>query len=313
MKKTILVVDDQGDIRTFLKKTLSRHNFNVVEAGDGEVALKLVEEVKPDLVVLDFGLPKVSGETVCVEIKKNHPEIIVIALTSKSSSEDVVHGLHIGADDYMTKPFVPEELMARIQARFKSAPDSIDEVSSTIVPEEQDHPFQKLKIRESVVLIAIRLIGIQVLFGLLFYSISLAISYADSSLNVATTNILPVYATSSLAFFVFNAIITLMVVLRWYFKYSEITRDHIVNYSGILHKTQEKNACNYMETITVDQSFLGMLLGYGTLMLYDPALKEPIYLVNIANPKGYASIIGKSFLKNRKAVPPFAATTDTLS
>lgn len=309
MKKTILVVDDQGDIRAFLKKTLSRHNFNVLEAEDGEVALRLVEEKKPNLVVLDFGLPKVSGETVCVEIKKNHPEIIVIALTSKSSSEDVVHGLHIGADDYMTKPFVPEELVARIQARLKSTPE--EAVPPLLPEEEQDQSFQKLKIRESIVLIAIRLIGIQLLFGVLFYGISFMVSFLDASLNLATTNMLPVYASSSLVFFIFNAIITLMVVLRWYFKYSEITKDHIVSYSGIFHKTQAKNACNYMETITVDQSFLGMLLNYGTLMLYDPALKEPIYLVNIANPKGFASMIGKAFLKNLKSIPPFAPTTGT--
>src|SRR3989344_4175585 len=117
MQKTILVVEDDDELRGFLKKVLAANNFKVVEAADGAQALETVEKYLPNLVLLDFGLPKVPGETVCVKIKKDHPEIIVIALTEKNQSADVVHGLQIGADDYISKPFVAEELIARIDTR----------------------------------------------------------------------------------------------------------------------------------------------------------------------------------------------------
>ena len=303
MQKTILVVDDQKEIRSFLKKTLSAHNFNVIEAGDGTAALKMVESERPDLVVLDFGLPKVPGETVCVEIKKNHPEIIVIALTGKSTTDEIVHGLQIGADDYMTKPFVSEELMARIHTRLKVVPDESKPQSLLSSKPDSTQELQKLKIRESIVLIASRLIVLELLFGILFYGGSLAISFLDSNLHILS--VVQLYAILFAVFLAGNALVTLIVVLQWYFRYSEISGDYIVSYSGIFHKTEEKNACNYIETITIEQSFLGMLLNYGTLVLYNPALKQQIYLANIANPKIYMAIIEKSFLKNKKPMTPF--------
>src|SRR5574342_1039121 len=101
MQKTIRIVEDDADLRGGLYKILTAHGFNVLEAADGAEALERVEKEKPDLVLLDFGLPVVSGETVCVKIKEDFPEIAVIALTEKSSKAQVVHGLQIGADDYI--------------------------------------------------------------------------------------------------------------------------------------------------------------------------------------------------------------------
>ena len=121
MQKTILIVEDNDDLRVSLRKILASNNFRVLEASDGAEALEIVEQDRPNLVVLDLKIPKISGETVCVRIKEAHPEIIVIVVTAKTLSSDVVRGLHIGADDYMTKPFVPEELIARIDTRLKSA------------------------------------------------------------------------------------------------------------------------------------------------------------------------------------------------
>ncbi len=120
MNYKILVVEDEEDIRNYIKDVLIDEGFLVHTANDGAQALALVEKVMPDLVVLDLGLPKLSGEAVCTEIKKNYPNIAVIILTAKDKSRDVIEGFNIGADDYVTKPFTGGELVARIKVRLKS-------------------------------------------------------------------------------------------------------------------------------------------------------------------------------------------------
>ncbi len=120
MLKTILVVEDEKDIRESLKKSLTENNYVVEVATDGAEALAIVEEKTPDLVILDLGLPKISGESVLQEIKKNYPAMPVIILSAKSTSSDIITGFNLGADNYVPKPFVIEELLARIKARFNS-------------------------------------------------------------------------------------------------------------------------------------------------------------------------------------------------
>jgi len=117
--KTILIIEDEVDVRTYLKKLLLDNNYSVVDASDGIKALDLIEKRRPDLVVLDLGLPKLDGESVCREIRKNYPDIPVIILTAKADVEDIVRGFNLGADDYLTKPFKAEELVARIKARLR--------------------------------------------------------------------------------------------------------------------------------------------------------------------------------------------------
>lgn len=119
MLKSILVVEDDDGIQQFLKELLMEEGYSVQIASDGITALNVLKKATPDLVILDLGLPNISGETVCMEIRKNYPELPVIILTAKDSVTDIVHGLNIGADDYMTKPFVGEELLARVQARLR--------------------------------------------------------------------------------------------------------------------------------------------------------------------------------------------------
>lgn len=118
MIKKILVVEDEDEIRDFIVKLLRDHDYAPVAVSDGAAALKLFDKSLPDLVVLDRGLPKISGDTVCLEIKKNYPQIPVILLTAQAQSHDMLQGFKLGADDYMAKPFVGEELLARIKARF---------------------------------------------------------------------------------------------------------------------------------------------------------------------------------------------------
>ena len=119
MVKMILIIEDEMDLRKYLSSMLLDQGFSVVDAPDGVKGLNLIERRQPDLVVLDLGLPKVDGETVCKEIRKKYPDVPVIILTAKNETSDVVRGFNIGADDYITKPFKGEELLARIKARLR--------------------------------------------------------------------------------------------------------------------------------------------------------------------------------------------------
>lgn len=119
----ILLVEDDKSIRTGIEEFLSASNYLVDTAEDGAQALEKVKKLTPDLVVLDLGLPKISGESVCREIKRQHPQIPVIILTAKNQSSDVVSGFELGADDYIRKPFELDELMARIRARLRNPTD----------------------------------------------------------------------------------------------------------------------------------------------------------------------------------------------
>lgn len=120
MAKTILVVEDDIGLQKYLKELLLDSGYGVQAATDGVIALNSIAKLPPDLVILDLGLPNMSGESVCGEIRKKIPDLPVIILTAKDSVSDIVSGLDLGADDYITKPFVADELLARIKARFRS-------------------------------------------------------------------------------------------------------------------------------------------------------------------------------------------------
>jgi DNA-binding response OmpR family regulator len=119
MVTTILVVEDDKWLQKYLKELLLDNGFSVQVAGDGIVALELIKKIQPDLVVLDLGLPNMKGEAVCSEIKKKYSQIPVLILTAKDTISDIVQGLNLGADDYMTKPFIADELVARVKARLR--------------------------------------------------------------------------------------------------------------------------------------------------------------------------------------------------
>ncbi|MBI2196606.1 response regulator transcription factor [Candidatus Daviesbacteria bacterium] len=119
MIKTILVVEDDTGLQRYLKELLTENNYSVKIASDGIAALNSISKLPPNLVVLDLGLPNMSGEAVCTEIRKKYPELTVIILTAKDEVSEIVYGLNLGADDYMTKPFQADELLARIKARLR--------------------------------------------------------------------------------------------------------------------------------------------------------------------------------------------------
>ncbi|KKR33845.1 MAG: Two component transcriptional regulator, winged helix family [Candidatus Gottesmanbacteria bacterium GW2011_GWC2_39_8] len=119
MVKTILTIEDDTDLRKYVEGLLLDQGYSVISAPDGVKALVLIEKRRPDLVILDLGLPKLSGESVCNEIRKKFPDLPIIILTAKNDMNDIVKGFNLGADDYVTKPFKGEELLARIKARLR--------------------------------------------------------------------------------------------------------------------------------------------------------------------------------------------------
>jgi two-component system phosphate regulon response regulator PhoB len=118
MNPLVLIVEDEAPLITLLRYNLEKAGFRVAEAVDGEEALTLVDEEAPDLIVLDWMLPMVSGIEVCRRLRRRSQSrhIPVIMLTARGEESDRVRGLDSGADDYVTKPFSPEELIARIRA-----------------------------------------------------------------------------------------------------------------------------------------------------------------------------------------------------
>lgn len=116
--ETILVVDDEKPIADILQFNLVKEGYKVICAYDGDEALEKVEEVKPDLMLLDIMLPKRDGMEVCREVRKKY-DLPIIMLTAKDSEIDKVLGLELGADDYVTKPFSTRELIARVKANMR--------------------------------------------------------------------------------------------------------------------------------------------------------------------------------------------------
>jgi two-component system alkaline phosphatase synthesis response regulator PhoP len=118
-KTSILVVEDEEKIRTALTDFLEFHNFEVTEAADGLEAERTAAEKRFDLILLDLMLPKISGEQLCSKWRHDGLQTPIIMLTAKGQEKEKVAGLNLGADDYITKPFSLEELLARINAMLR--------------------------------------------------------------------------------------------------------------------------------------------------------------------------------------------------
>ena len=117
-QKTVLIVEDNPDILEILKYNLTKEGYQILEAQDGKIACNIAAEKLPSLVLLDLMLPIVDGLQVCKFLKRNNEtkNIPVIIVSAKDEENDIVSGLELGAEDYLTKPFSPKELLARIKA-----------------------------------------------------------------------------------------------------------------------------------------------------------------------------------------------------
>ncbi|WP_017754176.1 response regulator transcription factor [Calidifontibacillus oryziterrae] len=131
MPESILVVEDDHKIMRFIRANLIASNYTVFSAHDGVEALNLYEKHLPDLILMDLMLPKLTGLQ-CVEKIRQYSNVPIIILTAKGSSQDVIQGLELGADDYIVKPFDINELIARIKAVLRRSNSEVTVVEPTI-------------------------------------------------------------------------------------------------------------------------------------------------------------------------------------
>jgi DNA-binding response OmpR family regulator len=117
----ILLVDDEPSIVQLVRMYLERENFQVETAGDGEAALEVIKRSSPQLVILDLMLPRLDGFEVCRRLRADNNPVAIIMLTARDEDIDKILGLELGADDYLTKPFNPHELVARVKAILRRA------------------------------------------------------------------------------------------------------------------------------------------------------------------------------------------------
>jgi two-component system, OmpR family, KDP operon response regulator KdpE len=117
---TVLVVDDERRYRDLLEMNLSRRGYRVLQAPNGLTALNLIESEQPDLVVVDLMLPDIDGYEICRRVRE-YSAVPIIMLTARAEQAEKVRGLEIGADDYVTKPFGADELLARVEAVLRRA------------------------------------------------------------------------------------------------------------------------------------------------------------------------------------------------
>jgi len=126
--KTVLIVEDDAAMLRGLKDNFEYAGYDVITANDGEAGLKAAFDNKPDMIILDIMLPKVNGYEICRLIRKEGLDVPVIMLTAKGQETDIIRGLNIGADDYVTKPFSIKELLARSEAMLRRLRTQTDTV-----------------------------------------------------------------------------------------------------------------------------------------------------------------------------------------
>jgi len=137
---TILVVDDEPQIRRVLRTTLTAEGYTIIEARDGAEALEKVRSERPDLILLDMNMPVLDGLQACREIRSGS-EVPIIMLTVRSAEKDKVRALDAGADDYVVKPFGMQELLARVRALLRRATEDKD--AGALVSKELNFDFEK--------------------------------------------------------------------------------------------------------------------------------------------------------------------------
>jgi two-component system, OmpR family, phosphate regulon response regulator PhoB len=147
MKPSVLVAEDESALVTLLRYNLEREGYRVLEAMDGEEALLVAEEEKPDLVLLDWMLPQLSGIEVCRRLRSRQEtrNVPIIMLTARGEESDRIRGLDTGADDYLTKPFSMMELLARLRAVMRRIRPSLAEDVVVVGDIEMDRAAHRVR------------------------------------------------------------------------------------------------------------------------------------------------------------------------
>ena len=148
-KKTILIVDDEQKIVDLLVHNLTREGYNTIEANDGQTAVEIALEKRPDLILLDVMLPRMDGLTVCKKIKNTY-NVPILMVSAKDDELDKIVGLELGADDYITKPFSVREVVARVKANLRKAEATI-EAQNTAQNIAQKNDNKKEEKKESTI------------------------------------------------------------------------------------------------------------------------------------------------------------------
>jgi DNA-binding response OmpR family regulator len=120
MPKKILLVEDDSDIQQFLKELLTDSGYSVQAESDGLSALNSFKNEKPDIVVVDLGIPEMSGEDLVAHIKKRDPDIPIIILSARDSERAIIKGFKLGVDEYIPKPFVADDLLEKLKVMLKN-------------------------------------------------------------------------------------------------------------------------------------------------------------------------------------------------
>ena len=135
----ILIVEDENGISDFLKQGLEEEGYEIIVANDGELGLEYASSKKPDLILLDWMLPKIIGLEVCKAIRKTDLKTPIIFLTAKDTIQETIEGLKAGANDYIKKPFSFEELLERIKIHFRTLEDNKQLTLGTIIIDINTH------------------------------------------------------------------------------------------------------------------------------------------------------------------------------
>lgn len=138
----VLICDDEDHIRQFMKINLEYSGFDIVEASTGEDAVRLTDETKPAVLVLDIMLPGISGYDVCEKVRSKYPKIGIIMVSAKSQDIDKILGLEKGCDDYIIKPFNPQELILRVRSLMRRVNYTEEEAKDEKYESLKDGPFK---------------------------------------------------------------------------------------------------------------------------------------------------------------------------
>lgn len=140
-KKTILIVDDEQKIVDLLVHNLTREGYNTIEANDGQTAVEMAIQQRPDLILLDVMLPRIDGLSVCKKIK-NVYNVPILMVSAKDNELDKIVGLELGADDYITKPFSVREVVARVKANLRKSEPNIE---TQVIVQKNEPPKEPKK------------------------------------------------------------------------------------------------------------------------------------------------------------------------
>jgi DNA-binding response OmpR family regulator len=142
--KRILIVEDEVKIVEVVKSYLESNGYQVVAANNGKYALEVFDKLNPSLVILDLMLPDVSGEEVCLELRKKS-RVPILMLTARVDEESILNGFNLGADDYVTKPFSPRQIVARVRALIRRSDDDIVPLTNIISFCDEDLVVDSIK------------------------------------------------------------------------------------------------------------------------------------------------------------------------